>query len=365
MRPAASLPSPRRSWFPRVWGMCAASVLAFALLVLSPAGFGSTDGELALRVQGNRLVDASGRTVRLLGASRSSFEYACAQGWGMSSGRIDNASIAAMKKWRMNTIRLPLNEACWLGLETVKPEYRGANYRSAILAYVKRLHAAGLYVILDLHWNAPGNEPALNDWFHADADHSPAFWRSVAKTFRNDRAVLFDLYNEPHDLSWKCWRDGCRTPEEPRAPGMAAGMQQLVTAVRSTGSKHPLLLGGLNWGNDLSGWLRWRPSDPAGQLVASVHVYKSNTCGERPCWDAFIAPVAKRVPVVSGEIGQGDCKHEFIENYMSWADRHGVSYLAWAWNDWGCEKPGLLKDYDGTPTTTYGEGFRAHLAKLK
>ena len=351
--------------FPRSWGMYAVSVLAFALLVLSPAGLGSAAGGLAVKVQGNRLVDANGRTVRLLGVSRSSFEYACAQGWGMSSGRLDNASIAAMKKWRINTVRLPLNEACWLGLETVKPEYRGENYRREILAYVKRLHAAGLYVVLDLHWNAPGNEPALNDWYHADADHSPAFWRSVAKTFRTDRAILFDLYNEPHDITWKCWRDGCRVPEGPRAPGLAAGMQQLVNAVRSTGSKHPLLLGGINWGNDLSGWLRWRPADPARQLVASVHVYASNACGEKACWDAVIAPVARRVPVVTGEIGQGDCKHDFIERYMSWADRHGVSYLAWAWNDWGCEKPGLIKDYDGTPTSTYGEGFRAHLARLK
>jgi hypothetical protein len=242
----------------------------------------------------------------------------------------------------------------------VKPEYRGENYRRAIRGYVQRLHAAGLYVILDLHWNAPGSKRALGQWFHADADHSPAFWRSVARTFRSDRAVLFELYNEPHDLSWRCWRNGCVTSSNERA----AGMQQLVDAVRSTGARQPLLLGGLNWANDLSGWLRWRPRDLARQLVAAVHVFETNACGEETCWNNVIGSVARQVPVVASEIGQGRCAHDFIDSFMNWADSRGVSYLAWAWTVWECDNPGLIEDYDGTPTSTYGEGFRDHLAKL-
>src|SRR5262249_8500692 len=171
----------------------------------------SDAGSLSISVLGNRLVDGSGRTVRLLGVNRSSFEYACAQGWGMWVGPTDGEAIAAMKAWRINTVRLPLNEACWLGLTNGKPQYRADPYRRAVVAYVRRLHAAGLYVIVDLHWNAPGNQRALGQQRAADADHSPAFWRSVATAFRGDHAVLFDLYNEPHDISWKCWRDGCST----------------------------------------------------------------------------------------------------------------------------------------------------------
>lgn len=213
-----------------------------------------------------------------------------------------------------------------------------------MVAYVERLHAAGLYVILDLHWNAPGNHRALAQQWIADADNSPAFWSSVARTFHDDRAVLFDLYIEPHDISWRCWRNGCRTP----GAWQAAGMQELVQAVRSTGAKQPLLLGGLNWANDLSGWLQWRPEDPAGRLVASIHVYETNACGAEACWNSVIGRVAKQVPVVTGEIGQGRCAHDFIDRYMSWADAHGVSYLAWRWNVWPCTLPGLIKNYDGT-----------------
>jgi endoglucanase len=358
-RSSSSSPSPRRLRSRRTPG--GIGLVTVVLLTLALAGSGSGASGLAIKVQGNRLVDGSGRTVRLLGVNRSSFEYACAQGWAMWAGPTDRAAIAAMKTWRINTVRLPLNEACWLGLSNVKPEYRAQPYRRAVGAYVQRLHAAGLYVIIDLHWNAPGTARALDQQFHADADHSPAFWRSVAATFKGDPAVLFDLYNEPHDVSWRCWRDGCATP----AGWKAAGMQQLVNAVRSTGAKQPLLLGGLRWANDLSGWLQWQPRDQARQLVASVHVYETNVCDDEACWNNVIGRVAKQVPVVSGEIAQGRCAHDFIDSYMTWADAHGVSYLAWSWNDWGCDKPGLIENYDGTPTSTYGEGFRDHLAKVK
>jgi endoglucanase len=73
-------------------------------------------------------------------------------------------------------------------------------------------------------------------------------------------------------------------------------------------------------------------------------------------------PVAARVPVVTGELGEDDCAHGFIDEYMGWADAHGVSYLGWAWNVWDCKTgPALITDYAGTPTP-YRVGLRDHLA---
>ena len=205
-------------------------------------------------MSGNHLVDGRGHPVRLLGVNRSSFEYACAQGWAIVDGPISKQAIAAMKRWRINAVRIPLNEACWLGLRTVKRAFRGDRYRAVVTSYVRRLNRAGLYVILDLHWNAPGKQKALGQQVMADADHSPDFWRSVATRFRGDHAVLFDLYNEPHDLSWGCWLRGC-------APW--TGMQQLVNAVRSTGARQPIMVGGPFWAGQLEGWLAVEAEGPA------------------------------------------------------------------------------------------------------
>jgi len=311
---------------------------------------------LALVVSGNHLVNGAGKTVRLLGVDRSGLEYACVQGWGFSDGPTDDASIAAMKTWGIDAVRVSLNEDCWLGINGVKPQYGGPAYRSFVVGYVRRLNAAGLTAILDLHWNAPGTEQARGQQQLPDEDHSPAFWHSVALTFRSDRNMVFDLYNEPHDVTWSCWRNGC---------GPWAGMQQLVNAVRSAGARQPLMLGGLAWSNDLSEWLKWRPRDPLHQLVASFHLYNFNACDTVACWNATVAPVAAEVPVVTGELGENDCASSFTDTYMPWADEHGVSYLGWAWDTWDCKSgPALIAGYDGTPTA-FGAGLRAHLLSLQ
>ena len=325
--------------------------LAASALVTAPAAA----RPLALHVHGNRLVDAGGSAIRLLGVDRSGSEYACVQGWGFFDGPTDQRAIAAMRSWGINAVRVPLNESCWLGTRGVAPRFGGERYRAAIAAFVARLHAAGLYAILDLHWSSGTSRPATTQEQMADATHAPAFWRSIAGRFGHDPAVVFDLYNEPHGVSWGCWRDGC---------GAYAGMQRLVDAVRRTGARQPIMLTGLRWGNDLTGWLAHRPRDPRRQLVAGFHVYDFNSCTSAACWDGTVAPVARQAPVVTGELGQRGCAHTFVDRFMAWADRAGVSYLGWGWNKADCDGfPALISDFDGTPTR-YGEGLRAHLAGL-
>ena len=342
-----------------------ALALAVALGAVGPAFFGrtATAATVAVRVQGNQLIDGAGNPLRLLGVDRSGSEYACVDGFGIFDGPSDATSIAAIASWHTNALRLPLNEDCWLGVNGVDPALGGANYQAAIGQYVSTLHGAGLAVILELHLNAPGATKATTQQVMADADHSPAFWSSVATFFRSDPGVVFDLYNEPHDISWACWRDGCTTA----AGWQAAGMQSLVNAVRSTGATQAIMLGGLGFSSDLSQWLAFEPADPAGQLAASFHTYNFSGCNTQSCWDGTVAPVAMSVPVVTGEIGEDDCATGYITPYMAWADTHGISYLGWTWDSgggWTCTGgPTLITSYDGTPTT-YGVGMRDHLTAL-
>ena len=336
------------------------------LLVLGPALVALTVNTstaaaatpFSIGVAGNHLVNGDGTAIRLLGVNRSGTEYACIQGWGIFDGPNDAASVAAMAAWHINVVRIPLNEDCWLNINDVNAAYAGATYQSAIQTYVNLLHQRGLYAILELHWNAPGTSQATGQQVMPDADHSPAFWTSVATFFKADPAVLFELYNEPHDVSWSCWLNGCTTPG-----WNTAGMQSLVNAVRATGATQAIMVGGLAWSNDLSGWLVNKPSDPANALVASFHNYNFNVC-KLSCWNSTVATLAAQIPVVTGEIGENDCAHGYIDQYMSWADAHGISYLGWTWDTWDCSNgPALISDYNGTPTA-FGVGFRDHLAAL-
>jgi hypothetical protein len=332
---------------------------ALALSIVAACVGCGSGPSLAVRVTGNRFVDAQGQPIRMLGVDRSGAEYACIGGQGIFAGPTDKRAVAAMASWDITAVRLPLNEDCWLGINHAPPRFSGAVYRMAIRAYVARLNRAGLYVILDLHWNAPGTVQATGQQPMADADHAPAFWSSVARAFIADPAVIFDLYNEPHGISWQCWRDGCVLPQGWRA----TGMQPLVDAVRSTGADQPIIATGLDWGNDLSSWLRFRPRDPANQLVAGLHVYNGLRCATVTCWNSAVRPVAQRVPVIAAELGDQSCSGAFVSSFMNWADSVGVSYLGWTWNPWGCVGPSLIRSWDGQPTR-YGQTLHEHLAEL-
>lgn len=342
------------------WCLALAVSLITTAACAGPAGKTAGQSPLTLRVIGSQFVNTAGRPIRLLGVDRSGAEYACVQGWALIDGPTDKRAIDAMRSWRINAVRIPLNEDCWLGINGVPARFSGTRYRAAIRTFVARLHRAGLYVVLDLHWNAPGKERALGQQAMADLDHAPAFWSSVARVFRADPAVVFDLYNEPDGISWPCWRDGCVLAGGWRT----AGMQILVNAIRASGARQPVIATGIGSGNDLSSWLRYKPYDPAHELVAGLHAYSFLRCITVGCWNKNVEPVARSVPVVATEFGEADCEAAFINRFMDWADSAGVSYLGWSWTPTGCRAPALISSWQGQPTA-YGEGLRTHLIKLR
>jgi hypothetical protein len=343
--------------------------------------------------------------------------------------RQPDATIDAMVAWGVNAVRVPLSDTCWFGDRSLNPAYSGTAYQNAVADYVDQLARHGLVAILSLHVasttvdGAPSPNLGLRLLPMPDAVQGPRFWDSVVQRLgsalpanvRRRENVVLDLFNEPHlderagvapEDGWRCWRLGCRvnTEDPPTTPPATTdptpayttvGMQDLVRGIRrkerDTGSPvRPLMLGGLDYANDLSGWTANLPTvddghggeAPAPGLVASFHVYGGATrCAAVACWDDEVAPVlagAAPHPVVAGEVGQYDCRADVTSRFADWSDAQagaGVSYLAWTWNamyqgtttsskatGWRCDGgPTLLKYNDGTPTDAYGLGYCQHL----
>jgi hypothetical protein len=345
---------------------------ALALFCLTLTACGQLPPGLAIlaggvHARGEELVDAQDQPVLLRGVNRSGSEYACAEGLGIFDGPTDDASIEAMQAWGVNTVRVPLNEACWLALGGVDPRFSGDPYHRALKEFVGRLSAHGLQTILELHLAMPGSDSILEQIPMPDRAHTPEFWTEVAYAFRQDPSVIFDPFNEPFpdgnrdtDAAWHCWRTGgfC--------PGLdyeAAGMQELVEAIRGTGAKNLILLGGVQYANTLARWPEFAPDDPLHNVAAAWHVYAGNWCSDPVClertWDAFQG----RFPVVNTEIGQLDGNADFLQSTMGWLDRNHGHYLAWSWDVWPLPVS-LVSDYQGTPNGAYGEAFRNHLIGL-
>ena len=324
-----------------------------------------------LHVDGNRLLDARGHVIVFHGVNRSGTEYACVQGQGIFDGPATAASVRAIARWHANAVRIPLNESCWLGLHGVPPRFAGARYRRAVVAYVRLLERHGLYPMLSLMWGAPGRHPATYQSGAPDRDHSPSAWRSLARTFRHDHDVVLAPWGETV-VDADCFLQGgvCEATYGPRnRPYATAGMQQAVDVMRGAGYTGVIAIPGVDRANDLSGWLAHEPRDPLRQLVAEAHVYGDNVCAATACLDRTLAPVAARVPLVLGEVGESvedagasACGARRVAAIVKWADAHGAGYDAWAWDAWGtCGA--LVGDYTGTPHAAYGRWVEAHYSR--
>lgn len=343
----------------------AADPTKFAVAVVTVSGVGS--GIEGLHVVGNQIRNAAGQEVRIHGVNRAGTEYACIQGWGFFDGPSDAASLQAIRSWKANAVRIPLNEDCWLGINGVAPAYGGQNYQRAIADYVALVTQQGLVAILDLHWSAPGTTRADAQRPMPDRDHSPTFWSQVANAFKGNSSVIFELFNEPYPDSnqdttaaWTCWRDGGACPG---VGFTAAGMQELVYAVRDAGATNVILLSGVQYSNTLTRWMEFKPHDPLNNMGAVWHVYNFNICASVSCYDRNTGPVLASYPVVATEIGQDNCGGDFIAPLMGWLDSHGGGYVAWVWNTWG-SCLALISDYQGTARGTYGQTYRDHLVAI-
>ena len=354
--------------------------VAVALLLAIGIASCSSTSAVAVHVSGNRLVYSNGEPAVLHGVDLSGTEYACVQSHGIFVGPHDQASIAAMRQWNIDAVRIPLNEACWNGDGYVKAQYGGQKYRNAIIQYVNLLNQNGMVAILDLHWTDgiyTGPSSGCSSWNAIcekpmpDGRGAVPFWSSVASTFKGNDKVIFDLFNEPFPdraitpapAAWSCWLNGgiaCASGIHYRV----AGMQQLVNTVRATGADNVIMLGGLSFSNDLSGWLSFKPYDPDHNLVASWHSYNFNPCNNNACWRSMISSMVAQVPVIASEIGETDCTDNYIDPLMSFLDAESSGYLAWAWNSqFKCSGPSLIKNGQGLPTA-YGMGYRTHLQGL-
>ena len=284
-----------------------------------------------------------------------------------------------MKSWGINAVRIPMNEDCWLGINGVQMAYGGANYQSAILTWVNLVtQTNGMYAILDLHYSAPGSTLATVQGLMPDADHSPAFWSGVAAAYKGNGSVIFDLFNEPNTggdgaADYSCWRDGdvaCNinhysasdlgsnslqgitTCNNGTCNGTAsfkvAGMQTLLTAVRTAGANNLVLLDGIGDAWNLGLWPSHVPTDTLSppNVAAGWHFYDTNAGCDSTCQGpsfylqytdgnqgggsgAGVGGVEMAgYPIIVGETGiYATNGPGWYDGFLTWLDGQGIAYF--------------------------------------
>lgn len=340
------------------------SITAAALIGTAGVGSAKADSPLSqLHVTGNRILDDSGRQVRLCGVN-----CACLEWDPKGEGHILDTLKVAIHDWNANIVRIPLAQDSWFGMGPDQKD-GGAGYRTLVHQVVDYCASNRCYVLLDLHWNDCGHW-GENIGQHVMPDmNSITFWRTFAIDFRNSPAVLFDLYNEPHDTTWDIWLNGGEITER-RAVGARSGrfipttyrtpgMKAMLEAIRSTGATNVVVCGGLDWAYDLSGFLKgYALADPDGQgVIYACHAY--NNKGESI--DKMLSHVDAARPhiaVIFSEFGGGGA---WITRVVKEIDTRKANYIAWDLHPRA--GPTLVSDWSYKPTSPFGTLVKASLAK--
>jgi endoglucanase len=292
-------------------------------------------------VNGNTICTADGRAHYFHGVARPSLE------WSSVGTNLSLADFQLMATWKANVVRIALNQDFWLAESPLCDPY----YRALVDDAVAWAEIASMDVILDLHWSDAGvlgscvSTPTSGCQQMMPDANSLTFWSEVAARYRSDGRVLFELYNEPHDVSWATWKSGGMT----NSGFQAIGMQQLYDTVRATGAQNLVLVGGLNWGFDLSGVPENRID--GYNILYVTHPY--NSPGRRPSnWDKAWGFLTQTDPVIVTEFGTADasCVTDYSATLIEYADAHGASWTAWAWYPGGCTFPAIIDDWSATPS---------------
>ena len=309
-----------------------------------------------LHVEGPKVLDDRGNEVWLQGVSLSGTESVA------HDRQAEKSTVVAIEQWGANCIRVPVKDDFWFG-KTGYQNDGGEDYRALIDRVVALAANRGAYVVLDLHrFRAPKPE-------HAE------FWKDAAARYKNHPAVLFELFNEPHGIGWDVLVNGgwvgeagkrdesaFLTEEEKKANRgfESVGIKGLLAAARSTGARNPVIVSGLTWTNDLTGWADgWAMDDPDGDgILYSWHTYNWHRGWKR------VLPVAEKYPVFVGECGGDAKKMDFIKHsdqedpntfcpdLLGFIQDHRLHWTGWCMHT--ASTPRLLLDWDYTPTPFWG-----------
>jgi endoglucanase len=300
----------------------------------------------AIRVEGNRFVDAAGSTVVFQGVNISDPDKL------ESNGHFNRRLFEEIARWGANVIRIPVHPAAWRA--------RGAAAYFALLDQAL-IWATELdmYVIID--WHSIGNLIRglyQHPMYETSEPETYAFWRDAAFRYADVPTVAFyELFNEPTvrrgrlgSAPWPEWK---------------FFNEEAISIIRAHDADAIALVAGFDYAYDLGPIAKQPIERPGIAYVSHPYPMKAKAPFE-PAWDTAFGFATKTYPLMATEIGYmaaGDRgAHSPAIDDGSYGKRitdylatKGASWVAWCFDpDWA---PPLIKDWDFTPTPA-GATFR-------
>lgn len=332
-------------------------------------GGGSAAPSTLFHVDGNRIVDSAGNTVRLTGINWFGLETASYAPHGLWQ-RSMTSMLDQVASLGFNVLRVPFSSQLFdagsapTGIDlSLNPELAGKTGPEVMDALVAAAGARGLRVILDRH--RPGSDAQSPLWYTAaySEERWIADWVALAARYRSNPTVIgFDLHNEPHGEA--TWGDG-NAATDWRAAATRAGNAILavhpdllifVEGVEQVGSDFYW------WGGNLRGAATATVElDVAGRVVYSPHEYPSSVYAQSwfadpaypdnlpGVWGASFGYLATggAAPLLLGEFGtkyESDSDKQWLGALADYIGQNQLSFTYWSLNPNSGDTGGILQD---------------------
>jgi hypothetical protein len=286
-----------------------------------------------LQAQGNQIINAVGTPVLLKGLMPPDPAKL------HSKNRFNHDFFIKISETGANVIRIPVHPENW-----VRDRDYLWRYLDPIVAWAGEL---GMYVIIDWHYIgnvATGAGPQMPDLDVQPKELTLEFWQRTANYFQDTPNVIFEIFNEPQNITARDWHSNA---------------MEIVQVIRDQGADQLVIVGGIDYGKDLS-WVRENPIAD-DNIAYAAHIYPAHPSY---LWSHLFGEVAEIYPVLITEWGFMDENRNTTQLYLAgdratygeplleYLDTHHIGWVAcWYDNDW---RPPIFtqdwKDY-----TRYGE----------
>ena len=251
----------------------------------------------ALKVSGNNLIDAKGNPVVLRGMSF---------GWHNFWPRFYNAGVV---KWLSDDWKCTVVRAA-MGVEPKngyieKPEESKEKIKAVVDAAIKE----GIYVIIDWH----SHNIRLNE--------AKTFFAEMAKTYGKYPNVIYEIFNEPDQETWKEVKDYSN---------------QVISVIRAVDPDNVILVGSPHWDQDIH-LVADDPLTGFNNLMYTVHFYAATH--KQSLRDRCDYALNKGIPIFISESagmeasGNGPLNIDEWNKWIEWAEKNKISWVTWSVSD--------------------------------
>jgi hypothetical protein len=200
-------------------------------------------------------------------------------------------------------------------------------------------------------------------------ENSLEFWIDAAKKYANNPAVLFNLYNEPRDVTWEVWKNGGAITEvinrggnnEKRLTYTTPGHQKILNDIRALGANNIIIAGGLDWAYDLrgiAGDYALEDTPEGNGIIYETHIYPWKEWNGMH-HDLYVLCIKDKYPIMIGEIGidpEGEWgaadRPSWLKIMLGWADVHKLNWTGWCFHT--TATPSMISSWQFTPTKHLG-----------